>query len=153
MTLKNLSNIIFVGLLFCAQISFADSIFKEVTKDSGLPLGEQYSFIMGDFDNDGLVDILTTNALFKNTTQNHKISFQDITESSGLKALLKGNTNPTVADFNNDGRLDIVTLNNLLLIQDSSGHFVDRAKEFELEIPEDTHTLSVGDFNKVREAL
>jgi len=69
--------------------------------------------IMDDFDNDGLLDIVTTTidpagamAFFRNTG---KGTFENQTESAGLSNQL-GGLNCVQTDYNNDGNLDILVI-------------------------------------------
>ncbi len=63
---------------------------------------------VGDFDNDGFTDLFLTNVegdnrLIRNTGQ----SFEDVTESAGIKSDGKWATSAGFGDFDNDGDLDI----------------------------------------------
>jgi enediyne biosynthesis protein E4 len=116
--------------------------FKEVGVSSGVAANSQgkgtgsMHGTLGDIDGDGLVDLLVTDldygALYKNLGNG---VFRDITEESGLAALLagKGSWGAAFLDYDNDGDLDIFVANGtaeelvlqypLLLENDGKGHF------------------------------
>jgi enediyne biosynthesis protein E4 len=91
---------------------------------------------LGDVDGDGLIDLLVTDldygALYKNLGNG---VFKDITEESGLAAILagKGSWGAALFDYDNDGDLDIFVANGIaeelilqypmLLENDGKGHF------------------------------
>ena len=102
---------------------------------SGLGTGSMHGAI-GDVDGDGLIDLfvpdLSYGALYRNLGNG---LFEDITEKSGLTALLNGmgQWGAALFDYDNDGDLDIFCANGiaeelieqlpLLLENDGNGHF------------------------------
>ncbi len=87
--------------------------FTDVTKPAGLDV-EMYGMgvAAGDYNNDGLPDILVTcvgqNKLFKNTGKGH---FIDVTEASGLGGKQAFSTSALWFDFDRDGLLDLFVCN------------------------------------------
>jgi len=100
--------------------------FEEVTAGSGLDV----SFfgmapVVGDFDNDGLVDLFVTgvggNHLFRNLGGG---KFADVTKESGVGGLpTDWSTCAAWFDYDNDGKLDLFV-----------GHYVKWSKEIDLEV-------------------
>ncbi len=101
---------------------------------------------VGDIDNDGLSDIFFTGnqvpaRLYKNLGD---MKFDDITELAGLSRMGRGwYTGTVMVDIDNDGDLDIYISKsgmeapddraNLLYINDGTGKFEERAKEFGID--------------------
>jgi enediyne biosynthesis protein E4 len=87
--------------------------FTDVTQAAGLDV-EMYGMgvAVGDFNNDGFVDVLITcvgqNRLFRNTG---KGTFVDVTKSSGLGGRLAFSTSAIWLDYNRDGLLDLFVCN------------------------------------------
>src|ERR1700689_1434 len=87
--------------------------FSDVTQSAGLHV-EMYGMgvAVGDYDNDGLPDVLITcvgqNRLFKNTG---KGTFVDVTKSSGLGGRQALSTSALWFDFDRDGLLDLFVCN------------------------------------------
>ncbi|MFN6540466.1 MAG: FG-GAP-like repeat-containing protein [Nostoc sp. EkiNYC01] len=122
------------------------------TFDVGL---RPYSIVVGDFDKDGKLDLVTANkssqtvsvllgkgdGTFKPATNFSTVGFNGLSPSS-----------VAVADFNKDGKLDLVTANNLsnnisLLLGKGDGSF-QTAVNFALESASAPISIAVGDFNK-----
>jgi Flp pilus assembly protein TadD len=84
--------------------------FKDVTAEAGLA-GARASLgcCVGDFNNDGLPDLLITGAgeqhLFRN---NGKGGFEDVSKQAGLDALKSVCLGATMVDLDQDGDLDLV---------------------------------------------
>jgi enediyne biosynthesis protein E4 len=87
--------------------------FTDVTRRAGLDV-EMYGMgvAVGDYNNDGLPDILVTcvgqNRLFKNTGKGR---FVDATESSGLGGRQSFSTSALWFDYDRDGHLDLFVCN------------------------------------------
>lgn len=118
--------------------------FVDVTMDSGIPSIASTTFVVADYNNDGLTDFIAGNRLFKNESSAKDIKFSDITAEVELSDL-RGN--PLFIDINNDGLVDVLSTSGQLYIQNAKGYFVESSKKFELKIPENAHTISFGDIN------
>jgi enediyne biosynthesis protein E4 len=87
--------------------------FTDVTRSAGLDI-EMYGMgvAVGDFNNDGLPDILITcvgqNRLFRNTG---KGTFEDVTKASGLGGRQAFSTSALWFDYDRDGLLDLFVCN------------------------------------------
>ena len=89
-------------------------LFHDVAKSAGLDVfSEAGGVIVDDFDNDGLLDVVTSSMdvcepmhLFHN---NGDGTFTDVATKAGLGAQL-GGLNLVAADYNNDGCMDILVL-------------------------------------------
>lgn len=77
--------------------------FEEITTQSGLPqnLRGAMNAAFGDFDNDGLVDLILHNRIYRNLGGGR---FQEVAQ---LPDKLEGMSGFTLADYDKDGRLDI----------------------------------------------
>lgn len=90
-----------------------DGTFTDVTAHSGLDV-EMYGMgvAVGDYNNDGLPDILITcvgqNRLFRNTGRG---TFVDVTSASGLGKREAFSTSALWFDYDRDGRLDLFVCN------------------------------------------
>jgi hypothetical protein len=78
--------------------------FKEVSRQSGLPveLRNPATAALGDFDNDGLVDVLLDVRSFKNLGN---FRFQEVTDRTDFR--FGTATGVSVGDFDRDGKLDL----------------------------------------------
>ena len=87
--------------------------FADVTRSAGLDV-EMYGMgvAVGDYNNDGFVDILVTcvgqNRLFRNTGQG---TFVDVTQTSGLGGRTGFSTSALWFDYDRDGLLDLFVCN------------------------------------------
>ena len=122
--------------------------FKDVGVASGVAVNSQgkptgsMQGTVGDYDNDGLLDIFVADlrygAIYHNLGNG---LYEDTTSSSGLEKELsgKGSWGVSFFDYDNDGDLDIVAANGtaedlilqypLLLENDGKGHFTNIGKE------------------------
>ena len=106
---------------------------------------------VADFNNDGLTDIFFTGNMVENKLylNKGKLKFQDVTDQAGVGALGKWSYGSSVVDINSDGLMDIyvcasISANpeertNMLFInqginEQGEPHFVDKAKEYGLDI-------------------
>jgi len=81
----------------------ADGMFRDVTRGSGLSPSRQTTIAaFGDFDNDGLPDLVLDNQILKNLGNGR---FRNYTARSSLK--LTDATTFSVVDYDRDGRLDL----------------------------------------------
>lgn len=115
--------------------------------------------IMDDFDNDGLLDIVTTEfspetsmTYFHNAGNGH---FEDRTKATKLDDML-GGLNCVQGDYNNDGRLDIfvvrgawmsIPIRPSLLRNNADGTFTDVTEEAGLMNPANSITASWADYD------
>lgn len=84
-------------------LASAEGKFKEVTRGSGLSPNRQTTIAtFGDFDNDGLADLVLDNQILKNLGGGR---FRNFTARSSLK--LTDATSFSVADYDRDGNLDL----------------------------------------------
>ncbi|MGH9931556.1 MAG: CRTAC1 family protein [Pyrinomonadaceae bacterium] len=100
----------------------ADGSFEDVSSKSGIgePGGKALGVALGDFDNDGFMDIFVANDTVRQSLYHNKQdgTFDDIAVSSGAGYDENGKTYAgmgiAVADYDNDGYLDIfiTTLSN-----------------------------------------
>ncbi len=117
--------------------------FEDVTDESGIPSDmASSSIIAGDYDNDGRVDIIAKDHLFRNIS-GKDIAFEDVTVKAGLDKL---SGYPVFIDINNDGQLDIITTKGMVFIQKNKV-FVNMSQQYGLRLPEKAYTLSFADVN------
>lgn len=117
--------------------------------------------IIDDFDNDGYFDLITSSWSLdegmRYCRNKGNSSFEDVSESSGLKELT-GGLNIMQTDYNNDGLLDVFVLRgawkseygkepNSLLRNNGDGSFTDVTKEAGLLSFHPTQTATWNDFN------
>ncbi len=118
--------------------------FEDVTSESGIPSDlASSSIIAGDYDNDGRVDIIVNNRLFRNVS-GKDTDFEDVTLKAGLDEL---EGSPIFMDINNDGQVDIITTKGMVFIQNNKV-FTDMSAQYALKLPEKAYTLSFADVNK-----
>jgi hypothetical protein len=99
---------------------------------------------LGDFNNDGLLDIflignMSSNRLYLN---NGEFQFTDVTETAGVGGSQAFSTGVSIADVNGDGWMDIYVCNsgdiegdekiNELFINNGDGNFSEKAEEYGL---------------------
>jgi enediyne biosynthesis protein E4 len=108
--------------------------FEDVTRGSGLDVSFYGTGVaVGDYDNDGLVDVFITalanNRLFHNEGQGH---FRDVTAASGVQAHTNHwSTSAAWIDVDNDGDLDLFICN-----------YVQWSREIDLEV--DYRLVGIG---------
>ena len=136
--------------------------FPDIAAAAGLDvMGHAGGVIMEDFDGDGLLDIMVTSSgprdqmrLFRNKGDG---SFEDVTDSSGLKGET-GGLNLVVTDYNNDGHPDVLVLRGgwwgkfgeypmSLLRNNGDGTFDDVTEEAGLMSLHPTQTAAWADFD------
>jgi enediyne biosynthesis protein E4 len=89
-------------------------VFSDVTDKSGLcSRGYGMGIAVGDFDNDGFVDVFIThfgapNQLFRNRGDG---TFEDVTRSAGLAGQGRWGSSAAFVDYDRDGRLDLYVAN------------------------------------------
>jgi hypothetical protein len=133
-----------------------DGTFTDITSESGLggdPDWDSVSACVGDFNNDGFLDLYVVNissprnALYKN---NGDGTFTDVTLETGTEDVGDGRTCAWV-DFDGDGRIDLFTTNHVnpsrLFRNLGDGEFTDVAPEVGLDSPIDVFSAPWGDYN------
>ncbi|MEA5605827.1 FG-GAP-like repeat-containing protein, partial [Nostoc sp. UHCC 0252] len=121
------------------------------TFDVGL---RPYSIVVGDFDKDGNIDLVTANKSSQSVSVLLGKGDNTFKPASTFSTVGFNGLNPSsvaVADFNKDGKLDLVTANNLsnnisLLLGKGDGSF-QTAVNFALESASAPISIAVGDFN------
>jgi len=88
--------------------------FRDVAGSAGLDIyGQAGGSVMEDFDNDGLLDIMTTSVGLRDPMHffhnNGDGTFTDRTDQAGLTGEV-GGLNLIQADFNNDGNMDVLVM-------------------------------------------
>jgi hypothetical protein len=148
------------GITFNNKITESDSLnpFDVVNLYNGGGIG------IGDFNNDGLLDIYfggnqVPGRLYLNKGN---FKFEDITEKAGVEGLGRWERGISVVDINNDGLMDIYIVNtiykdslrrqNILYInqgidKDGIPHFKNSAKEYGLNIHVQSTTASFFDYD------
>lgn len=127
-----------------ASSSEEKTIFEDVTEKANVDGKSTTSITTSDYDNDGLVDFIAHNRLYKNVSTADQIRFEDVTESARLM-LLQGM--PVFMDINNDGLLDIVTTKGQLHLQQANNRYLEVSEKYGLKMAEDAMTISFGDLN------
>ena len=144
-----------MGPIF-TQVSSAQSGVRFI---NNLPLDERINIFTyeyyyngggvsaGDINNDGLADLYFTSNLGDNRLYLNKgnLTFEDITESSGVRGASGWTTGTTMVDINNDGYLDIYVCRsgrysddvrrNELYINNRDNTFTENAADFRLDDP------------------
>ncbi len=133
-----------------------DGTFTDVTNESGLggdPDWDSVSACVGDFNNDGFLDLYvgnissSRNALYRN---NGDGTFTDVTFETGTGDVGDARTCAWV-DFDGDGLIDLFTTNHLnptrLFRNLGNGNFVDVAPQVGLDSPVDVFAAPWGDYN------
>ncbi|MCH2038912.1 MAG: CRTAC1 family protein, partial [Rickettsiales bacterium] len=122
-----------------------DGTFTEVASDIGLsdPI-QTWSSAVGDFDNDGDMDIFVGASNFQFGPHKYMMNmgdgtFEDITESTGLDQMEETTVEWAAYDFDNDGYLDIIGAGNIIKNL-GDGTFAVQDMEFPT-------TAAVGDIN------
>ncbi len=115
---------------------------------------------IGDINNDGLEDVLLTSnesvdQLFLNKGG---LTFEDITEKSGLQAVRDWSTGAVMDDINNDGYLDIYICKvdpiaatesyNLLYLNNGNGTFTESAEKYGLDFSGYSTQASFFDYDQ-----
>lgn len=118
-------------------------IFEDVSSTANIRPEPASAIAVGDFDNDGLVDFVTQDKLYRNVSTKDQISFEDVTHEVNLH-FLKGL--PLFMDVNNDGQLDIITTKGQLHLQNNK-QFLEVSERYGLKIADDAFTISFGDLN------
>ena len=129
---------------FRKTASTNNPIFEDVTSSANVDTHASTSIVTGDFNNDGKVDFIANNKLYRNVSSKGQIRFEDVTEETGL-LIMKGM--PAFFDVNNDGLLDIVTSKGQLHVQQKSGRFLEVSAKYGLIMAKDAMTVSFGDLN------
>ncbi len=115
---------------------------------------------MEDFNNDGLLDLLTTSCHLDESMiyyEHTGYGFQDVAKKYGVQGL-GGGLNFLQGDINNDGYQDILVLRGgwlqqygqfpvSLLINDTHGGFIDQADQWGLDISHPVQTGVIRDFD------
>jgi len=134
----------------------ADGTFTDVAPQAGFTFSESgdetYSCAFGDYNGDGLEDLLVTflgprgQALFRNLGENR---FAEVTAEAGLTAA-DASVGGLWADFNGDGRLDIYicsTSRNKLYLNRGDGTFSDEASRYGVNDAGASRGASTADYD------
>ncbi|RIK74872.1 MAG: RNA-binding protein [Planctomycetota bacterium] len=108
---------------------------------------------IGDVNGDGRPDIFLTSGPKPNRLylQSGDWKFEDVTERAGVGGGEAWGVGAAIVDVDGDGDLDIYVCNyrspNQLYVNDGKGTFVDRAKDFGLDINDASHTPAFCDYD------
>ncbi len=154
-----------------ALAKYTSPLFKDVTKESGLPVtapvGSDLSqtfdiqkvmgsgLAVGDVNRDGFPDLFVAGEgagrLYINKGKEAPGKFADATEAWGVPAGLDDSKHPIFFDMDGDGDLDLLILRNdkpsLLLRQEPAGKFTDVAKELRFATHKGAHVATVLDYD------
>ena len=134
--------------------------FKDISYEVGLEhFNEAGGAVMDDFNNDGLLDIVTTSfdpsqsmAFFRNLGNGH---FQESGQSAGLAGQI-GGLNCCQTDYNNDGYLDLFIVRGAwtrlpvrpsLLRNNGNGTFTDVTEQAGLQTPLNSNAAIWADYD------
>jgi len=134
-----------------------DGTFRDITEEVGLEGSSEWSTkspCVGDYDNDGFLDLYITNSgssvrnsLYRNESGK---SFSDITIETKTMDVGDGRTCAWV-DFDGDGLIDIFTTNHVwdskLYKNNGNGNFKEVAADVGLNKPVDVFGAPWGDYN------
>ncbi len=171
--------LIFLSSLFITSCKSDDKLFTSLSKSqTGLDFRNileesedlnvlNYTYFyngggvaVGDVNNDGLTDVLFTGNMVKNRLFINKgeMSFEDITETSGVAEQQGWCTGATMVDINQDGWLDIYICRsadtraekrkNLLFINNKDLTFTEKASEYGLDDDGYSTQASFFDYDK-----
>ena len=153
----SLSVVLLLTTAWLASMSFASTTFTDTTEEAGVgDEGGGTWVAVGDYDNDGDLDIyvsngfwtrLETNVLYRN---NGDGTFSDVTRKAGVEAIGEGY--PTAFfDYDNDGFLDIYVVNykqpDILYHNNGNGVFTDVSKNAGIEGGNPGIGLAVFDYD------
>ena len=141
------------------DLNDGDGTFTDITDEAGVSGDAEWNSVaacLGDFNNDGFLDLYVVNifsttsvrnALYRN---NRNGTFTDVTEETQTGDVGDGRTCAWV-DFDGDGRIDLFTTNHVnpskLFRNLGNGRFVDVAPQVGLDSPIDVFAATWGDYN------
>ena len=126
-----------------------DGTFTNVALEANMANPEQtWSGAVGDFNNDGWIDVIvgvnSTSSGGTNVKRNNGDgTFTSVTTGSGYDVFSGMGREYTAHDFDNDGFLDILGPNNNIMFGDGDFHFSPNASNYDI----DTFKRPVGDLN------
>jgi len=130
-----------------------DGTFKDITNKAeiGEP-GDPSGAAIGDYDNDGYIDIYVVNyflpnVLYKNLGDG---TFEDVAKEAGVDFEAAG-MSASFLDYDNDGYLDIYLVNkgpNILFHNEGNGSFEDVTEQANVVSPLGGASCAVGDYNR-----
>jgi hypothetical protein len=129
-----------------------DGTFKDRSQKAGVDNpGDPSGAAVGDYDNDGDMDIYVVNYFLPNVLYRNRGdgTFEDVAKEAGVDLEAQG-MSATFADFDNDGYLDIYVVNkgpNVLYRNNGDGTFTDITEKAGVKSDFGSNVAPAGDYN------
>lgn len=126
--------------------------FKDITNEAGVgDPGDPNRVAVGDYDNDGYIDIYVINYFLPNVLYRNQGdgTFEDVAKQAGVDFESAG-MGASFFDYDNDGHLDIYLVNkgpNVLFHNKGDGTFEDVTEQAGVVSPLGGESCAVGDYN------